>query len=119
MFHLKSQQLTFPVAIHTKSPQLPFNSCWNVCALQNLLFNTNQFTCHCINSFYSPDTIPDKFLLLHPLQTPHIAGTPSITELPPTWQVNKYPHRTEHGTSACVFMLIYAYILPGNLFAAH
>jgi hypothetical protein len=32
----KGNRLSLPVAIHTKSPQLPFNSCWNVPVLQNL-----------------------------------------------------------------------------------
>ena len=38
--------LSLLVAIHTKSQQFPFNSCWNVCVLNNLCPypNTNDIT---------------------------------------------------------------------------
>ena len=37
----KSNQINLPIVIHTKSHQLSFNSCWNVCILHNLQDNTN------------------------------------------------------------------------------
>ena len=37
--------LPLPIAIHTRSHQLPFNSYWNVRALLNLPPNTNLITC--------------------------------------------------------------------------
>ena len=37
--------LPLPVAIHTKSHQLLFNSCWNVHVLHNLPPNTNHIAC--------------------------------------------------------------------------
>ena len=42
--------LPFLVAIHTKSYQLPFNSCWNVCVFHSLPPNTNYIT-HCTLEF--------------------------------------------------------------------
>jgi len=36
--------LPLPVAIHARSHQLPFDSCWNIHVLHNLLPNTNHIT---------------------------------------------------------------------------
>jgi hypothetical protein len=38
--HNKTDNLLLPGVIHTKSHQFPFNSCWNLCVLHNLLPNT-------------------------------------------------------------------------------
>ena len=44
--------LPLPVTIHTKSYQLPFNSCWNVHVLYNLPPNTNHITRHTLELAY-------------------------------------------------------------------
>ena len=44
--------LTLTVPIHNKSHQLPFNSCWNVRVLHNLLPNTNHITCCHLDLIY-------------------------------------------------------------------
>ena len=44
--------LPFPVAIHTRSHQLPFDSCWNVRVLHNLPPNTNLITRHHLELAY-------------------------------------------------------------------
>ena len=48
--------LPLPVTLHTKSHQLPFNSCWNVCVLQNLPKTIHIILNLPINSFCSQDT---------------------------------------------------------------
>ena len=58
----KDDNLPIPVAIHTKSHQLPFDCCWNVCVLHNLPPNINHIIhCHLelayqfvLSSRYSP-----------------------------------------------------------------
>ena len=44
--------LPLPISICTKSHQLPFNSCWNVYVLHNLLPNTNHMTCYHLELAY-------------------------------------------------------------------
>ena len=44
--------LSLQVAIHTKSHQLPFNSCWNVRVLHNLTPNTNHIIRHHLELAY-------------------------------------------------------------------
>ena len=44
--------LPLPVTIHTKSHQLPFDSCWNVHVLYNLLPNTNHISHHYLELTY-------------------------------------------------------------------
>ena len=44
--------LPLPVAIHTRSHHLPFNSCWNVRVLHHLTPNTDQITCRHLELAY-------------------------------------------------------------------
>ena len=56
----------FPVATHTKSHQLPFNSCWDVCVLHNLPPNTNHITRYHLELSYQ-FSAPSNFLSRNPL----------------------------------------------------
>ena len=68
--------LPLPLAIHTRSHKLPFDSCWNVRVLHNLPPNTNFITRHHLptNSFCLLDTALvltlDNFLLNFPPSIP-------------------------------------------------
>jgi len=72
---------TLPVIIITKSHQLPFNPCWNVCVLHNLPPNTNHITRHhlelayqfVMSSRYSPDINVRWF----PFNFPFLSRNPS------------------------------------------
>ena len=77
--------LPLPVAIHTRSHQFPFDSCWNVCVLHHLPQNTNLIPATILNlptnSFCLLDTalvlISDNFFFKFP--SIHSSRNPLVT----------------------------------------